>query len=96
MQVQGKAYLPWAYIEGATPENGYAVSGPPYVVTCTDNPYSGDVDSGQFKVFVACSGADSPRPVTLKRNNKGIWKASEWSSLLVGVKMPVEESDDDL
>jgi hypothetical protein len=96
LQVRDKTYLPKSYINGATPENGYTLPAPPYVVTCSDNPHSGDVDSGTYKVFVACSGASSPRPVTVKRNNKGFWKASEWSSLLVGVKPPVQAIDDDL
>ncbi|MBN1583240.1 MAG: hypothetical protein JXA89_21200 [Anaerolineae bacterium] len=96
LQVQDKPYLPKSYIEGATPENGYALSGPPYVIACSDNPYSGDLESGTYKVFVACSGASSPRPITLKRNDKGFWKASEWSSLLVGVKAPAQTIHDDL
>ena len=95
-QVQGKSYLPRSYIEGAMPENGYTLAGPPYVVTCSDNPYSGDINSGTYKVFVTCSGANSPRPITLKRNNRGFWKASEWSSLLVGVEAPAQTIDDDL
>ena len=96
LQVQGRSYLPRSYIEGATPGNGYALIGAPYVVMCSDNPYSGDLDSGTYKIFVACSGADSPRPITLKRNNRGFWKASEWSSLLVGVRAPAQMIDDDL
>jgi hypothetical protein len=41
---------------------------------------------GKAKFFVACGGADSPRPITLARNNAGRWKVIEWSSLTVGVK----------
>lgn len=96
LQITGKEYLPRSYIKGATPENGYTLPAPPYVIECSDNPYSGDRETGQYKVFVACSGADSPRPVTLKRNDKGFWKASEWSSLIVGVKPPAATLSDDL
>jgi len=39
------------------------------------------------------SGADSPRPITLTRNNKGIWKASSWHSLLVTIKAPLFQDD---
>jgi hypothetical protein len=95
-QLSGKAYLPRSYIEGTTPENGYELAASPYAVECTDNQYSGDVDSGMYKVFVACSGAATPRPVTVKANNKGIWKASEWSSLIVGVQPPAKQVSDDL
>ncbi len=43
-----------------------------------------------------CTGAATPRPVTLKRNDRGVWKAYEWSSLLVGVRPPVLKIEDDL
>jgi hypothetical protein len=85
-----------SYISGATPENGYDIGVPPFVVTCTDGPYSGDASTGAYKVFVASSGAASPRPVTLQINDKGIWKASEWSSLISGVQPPVVQESDDL
>jgi hypothetical protein len=96
LQLQGKAYLAYSYLQGTSPQNGYQPSDPPYILTFQDNPYSGDVDSGTYKTFVHSSGADSPRPVTLKRNNRGVWKASEWSSLIVGVAPPAKKADDDL
>ena len=96
LQVKGKEYLARSYIRGATPANGYALPQPPLVVECSDNPYSGSVESGTYNVFVACSGADTPRPVTAKRNDKGIWKASEWSTLIVGIKAPARVVPDDL
>jgi len=95
-QLAGRAYLPKSYIQGASPENGYALPDPPYVFDFSSNPYSGDPETGTYKVFVACSGASSPRPVTTKRNDKGIWKASEWSSLIVGVQAPQQDVSDDL
>ena len=51
------------------------------------------MEQGVFKVFFSCSGADSPRPITLARNKRGIWKASGWHSLLVTVKAPLCEDD---
>ncbi len=95
-QIQRQEYLPRSYIHDAAPENGYTIPTPPWTIECSDNPYSGDLASGAYKVFVACSGASTPRPVTLKRNDKGFWKASEWSSLIVGIQAPVETIDDDL
>lgn len=95
-QLSGRAYLPKSYIQGATPGNGYQLSDPPYTLNFSGNPYSGDASTGTYKTFVASSGADSPRPVTLKRNDKGIWKASEWSSLIVGVRAPEQNVSDDL
>ena len=95
-QLAGKAYLVRSYIQGTAPENGYRLPEPPYEIACTDNRHSGDSASGSYKVFVACSGAATPRPVTVKVNDKGIWKVSEWSSLLVGIQPPVERAPDDL
>ena len=95
-QLAGKDYLPRSYVEGASPENGYCLPDPPYAVVCTDSQYSGDVASGSFKVFVNCSGAATPRPVTTEVNDRGIWKVSEWSSLLVGIQPPAEQVSDDL
>jgi hypothetical protein len=95
-QIGKQSYLLQSYVKGATPENGYQLPALPYVFEFSDNPYSGDPDSGTYKVFVSCSGASRPRPVTVKRNDRGIWKAHEWSSILVGVQGPVQKSQDDL
>jgi hypothetical protein len=65
------------------------------VVECKKNQYS-DIDANTVKVFVKCTGADSPRPITLVKNDKGIWKAKEFSSLLVGIKAPPSNVKDDL
>ncbi len=88
IQIGKQPYLPHSYIRGATPENGYALPAPPLKIVCSSNPYSGQADSGRFKVFVACSGAATPRPVTVVRDAEGVWKAREWSSLVVGVQSP--------
>lgn len=87
-QVGGRGHVLRSYLAGATPENGYRLPEPPYRLACSANPYSGDPASGAFKLFVASSGADSPRPVTLRRGEDGLWRAAEWSSLLLGVRQP--------
>lgn len=88
MQIRKQPFLPRSYFEGTAPSNGYTPPGNLRVMAFTTNEYCGDEDSGLFKVFVACSGADSPRPVTCTRNESGIWVAREWSSLLLGVREP--------
>jgi hypothetical protein len=95
-QIKSRTHIPKSYVKGATPENGYELPALPYEFEVSSNPYSGDPESGEYKVFVASSGASSPRPVTVRRNKRGIWKAYEWSSLLVGVREPVLEMDDEL
>jgi len=95
-QLAAQPYLPLSYLKGATPENNYNLPPLPYTLEFSSNPYSGDETSGPYKVFTACSGAPSPRPITLRKNNREIWKAYEWSSLVVGIRKPKSENDDTL
>lgn len=95
-QIKDKPYIARSYVEGAMPDNGYRLPEPPYVFEFSDNPHSGNPETGTYKVFITSSGASSPRPVTVKRNDEGIWKTYEWSTLIVGVQEPDEEVSDDL
>ncbi len=95
-QLVGREYVARSYFQGTAPETGYALPAPPYTLAISNNPHSGDREAGRYKVFVASSGAATPRPVTLLRNNRGYWKAVEWSSLLTGVQPPIAPADDDL
>ena len=72
---------------GTSPDNGYTLPEPPYTLEITRNPYS-EINENTVKVFVLSSGADSPRPVTLKQNSRGIWKVSV-ESLILGIREPV-------
>ena len=92
-QLAKQRYIPRSYVQGARPENHYALPALPAVLTFSHNRYSGDRDGDEFKVFISCSGAATPRPVTLRKNERGIWKAAEWSSLIVGVQAPAGEPD---
>ncbi|MCS7077239.1 MAG: hypothetical protein NZ455_11050 [Bacteroidia bacterium] len=93
-QLTKNNYLANSYFKGTSSQNGYAAK-PPFVVECERNQYS-NIDNNTVKVFVRCSGADTPRPITMAKNDKGIWKAKEFSSLLVGVKAPPSNAKDDL
>ena len=92
-QMKNDKLIPNSYIKGATTKNHYKVK-LPYVYEFSSNKYSGSIEKGDFKLFVACSGASSPRPIRMKKNNRGIWKTSSWSSVLVGIAKP--PIDDDL
>jgi len=87
-QVADRPYLLHSYFKGTSPENGYALPEAPYMIEFSTNKYSGDPEIGRYKLFAACSGADSPRPVTVMKAADGLWKGSEWSSLIVGVQTP--------
>ncbi len=94
-QIKKESHIPKSYIKGSTPENGYNIPEGNLMLNFFITKYSGDMGNDLFKVFVECSGASS-RPVTLKVNDKGLWKAYEWSSLIVGVRAPKSNKKDDL
>ncbi|PJZ56305.1 DUF6935 domain-containing protein [Leptospira barantonii] len=94
-QIEQHSYLIGSYLPGSSASNGYVPNNPPYSFTITANRFSGTEESGQRKLFVPSSGADTPRPVTLKKNAKGVWKAQEFSSLLVGIKKPATKNPAD-
>jgi len=85
--------IPDSYIKGGSPENNYSIQ-LPYIYEYSTNPSSGNEGDGLIKLFVTCYGADTPRPIHLKKNNRGIWKVNNWSSVIVGIKKP--PIDDDL
>lgn len=85
------AASPWimgSYFQGTSPGNNYLIPDEP-VINITMNPYSGSSEDGSVKFFVACSGADSPRPVTVRSGKNGLWYPGEWSSLIVGIRKPL-------
>jgi len=93
----GQSYIPRSYVKGTSPENDYTIPSGKLKFEYTYNKYSGSIESGEFKVFVDCSGADTPRPIIMKKNKNGIWKAYNWSSIVVGIRKPAsEEVVDDL
>jgi len=93
-RVGGKPYLARSYIAGTTPEASYALPSGPFQIKVREQP--NDVKDDRAKVFVWSTGADSPRPIHLVKNNRGYWKASNWSSLTVGCRPPAPPVDDDL
>ena len=60
-----------SYLAGATPQNGYTPS-QPYLVFITDNPYT-YIEKEYAHLLVACSGAEAPRSVTLRKAGDGLW-----------------------
>lgn len=90
-RLSGKPYLPLAYFEGATPENGYTPN-VPYVLTVKEDPRPQDVKEGYLRVFLQTTGADSPRPVKLrKKPSTGEWFLWEYTGILVGIRTPVSD-----
>jgi hypothetical protein len=92
-QLAGRAYLARSYLAGTSPGASYAAPPLPWTINVATTPTSGDPATGVVKLFIPSSGADSPRPITLRRNERGLWKASEWSSLVVGIRPPAPAPD---
>lgn len=82
-------YLPYIYYQGAEPENGYTPDAPPYRVNMYTNlySYSPSSDGMWIKLFVETKGADSNRPVSVRKAGS-IFKVVEYSSLYLGPKPP--------
>ena len=90
-RLRGKAYLPFAYYEGASPRNNYQ-PGIPYVLSIQEDPRPQDIEPGYLRLFLKTAGADSPRPIKLrKKESTGEWFLWEYSSILSGIRMPASE-----
>ena len=88
--LRGKEYLPFSYFEGTTPSNGYEPS-KPYTVTISTVPTSFD-EAGYAKLYLKSSGADSPRPVQLrKKQSSGEWFL--WDQMLLSEIRPPVSTD---
>ncbi len=84
-QLSQNPKIPNSYIKGTSNLNNYEAK-LPYIYEYNTNSNSGNEADSYVRLFVNCSGADSPRPLHVKKNDKGIWKATNWSSVLVGIK----------
>ncbi len=90
-RLRGKAYLPLAYFEGATPQNGYKPN-VPYVLNVLSDPRPQDIEPEYLRVFLKTAGADSPRPMKLRQKaSTGEWFLWEYSSILSGIRIPAAE-----
>jgi hypothetical protein len=94
-QIEQNPHLTASYLPGSNYKSGYVPLQPPYLFNLTANKYSGNKTDGKIKLYIPSSGADSPRPVTVSKNSKDVWKVSEFSSILVGVRKPIQQNPAD-
>lgn len=80
-----RSYIIFSYFAGATPENNYTPT-QPYTVTVTSDAHSFD-EQGYARLYIACGGADSPRPVKLRKKGDGQWCLWE-QYLLTDIRQP--------
>ena len=81
-----KDYVPRSYFAGATLNNDYQPVAP-YTIEVSENQYSYD-EQGYAKLFIKSGGADSPRPIKLRKAKDGKWYLWEYSSILSGIRQP--------
>ena len=81
----GKSYIPFSYFAGAAPENDYTPR-QPFTLLVGSN-HTSNTEEGYCKLFIPCGGADSPRPITLRRKGNGQWFLWE-QYLMTGIQMP--------
>lgn len=87
-KLRGKPWMIQSYLAGTSPADGYTLPGAPYRFDIFDNGHA-MMGDGAMRLMVNCNGADFPRPFTVRRNDKGIWKL--WggeSTLYLDVKKP--------
>lgn len=80
-----KNHLPFSYFVGAVPENNYTPT-TPFTVKVESNANSA-LEEGYMKLFIPCGGADSPRPIKLRRKGDGKWFLWE-QYLLTDIRPP--------
>lgn len=84
-----RSYIIFSHFAGATPETGYTPT-QPYTLTVTADARSYDQEN-MARLFVRSGGADSPRPISLRKAKDGNWYLWEYSSILVGIRLPAAE-----
>ncbi|MGM9624084.1 MAG: DUF6935 domain-containing protein [Eubacteriales bacterium] len=80
-----RTYIPFSYFAGAVPENQYTPN-QPYTVTVFSDAHSYD-EQGFARLYIASGGADSPRPVKLRKKADGQWCLWE-QYLLTDIRQP--------
>ncbi|WP_028973720.1 DUF6935 domain-containing protein [Spirochaeta cellobiosiphila] len=92
--LEPRPYIAFSYLMGTSPESRYVLPKKPYKIMYSTNAYSYISDT-EVKLFVHSTGSETPRPIVLKKNNRGLWKVKS-HSLFLGVLAPTELVDDDL
>lgn len=85
-RLRNKDYLPTSYLKGSSPENSYQAS-QPYTVKVMTVPSSYD-ENGYVKFYLQSSGADNPRPVSVRlKPSTGEWFL--WDQMLLAdIRIP--------
>ncbi len=87
-RLRGKEYLPDSYFIGAVPDNNYTPNSP-FEIEIIDDHTSFKED-GYVKLYIKSGGADSKRPITLRKKGDEyfVW---EYSSILLSIVLPKKD-----
>ncbi len=88
-RLRGKEYVAMSYLGGTNPDNEYTPT-TPYTISINDGPYS-YTEEGYAKLYITSSGADSPRPITLRQKDDR-WLLWE-QMLLADIRKPKSQAD---
>ena len=88
-RLSGKGYKTFSYLKGSSPTNNYTPA-QPYQITVSTNAYSYQ-QKDYATLYLKSSGADSQRPVTLRRKpSTGQWFVWE-INYLSDVRIPASQ-----
>lgn len=88
LQNEKYKFIGMSYFEGATSENNYVPSN--YNVTVIENDYS-KVEDGLIRLLLKSGGADSPRPITLRKAKDGNYYL--WSDSIIGLLTDIRKPE---
>ncbi len=95
-QIDKFPFLGKIYVKGTKTNQGYALNAGSHAFTFTEVRTD---RKGMMKVFVATTSGNWPRPMLMIKNDKGLWKVKEASSVFVGPSamppLPKEERKPD-
>ena len=86
-RIKGRGYIPRSYFEGSSVKNDYTPN-VPYKITVSEYAYTYQSE-GYAKVQVQSSGADSPRPIELRRkgNQWFLWRNLALSDIRLRLRL---------
>jgi hypothetical protein len=76
---------------GGTNDNDYKFSKSKLTMTVVRTEKRSDKE---HKIFIQSGGKDMATPVVCRKNSRGQWKLTNYSSICTGVKKPKSEEDD--
>lgn len=85
----GKGYKPFSFLDGAVPSNNYTPA-QPYVIAVSGAEDAATRGTDRCQMLLNSGGADSPRPVDLRRKGDGTWWLWE-QFLLSDIRIPVKD-----